>query len=71
LAGLSIGAAGAAWQAAGASHDPLGAVLALGAAALGFTAEKPPATAYSYVFDARRTFGSRIRSYEEVSPPRV
>ncbi len=71
LAGLSIGAAGAAWQAAGVSHDPLGAALALGGAALGFATQEPPATAYSYVLQARRTFGSRSRSHEEAAHPRV
>jgi hypothetical protein len=66
-AALSIGAAGAAWQAAGLSHDPLGAVLALAGAVLGFAPEKPPATAYSYVLEARHAFGSRSHSYGEAA----
>lgn len=49
LAGLSIGAVGAAWLAAGPLHDPLGGALALAVAALGFEPEKPPAAAYSHV----------------------
>jgi hypothetical protein len=71
LGALGIGAAGAAWQAAGVSHDPLGAALALASAALGFAPEEPPATAYSYVLEARRTFGSRSRCYGAAAHPRV
>jgi hypothetical protein len=71
LAALSIGAAGAAWLAAGPLHDPLGGALALAGGALGFASEGPPATAYSYVLEARRTFGSRSRSYSAAIAPRV
>ena len=71
LAALSIGAAGAAWQAAGLSHDPLGAALTLAGAALGFAPEEPPAAAYSYVLEARHTFGSRSHSYTADAAPRV
>jgi hypothetical protein len=53
LATLSIGAAGAAWLAAGPLHDPLGGALALAGATLGFVQEEPPATACSYVLDAQ------------------
>jgi hypothetical protein len=62
MAGLSIGAAGAAWTATGTSHDPLGGALALAGIALGLTQEEPPATAYSYLLEARRAFGSRSRT---------
>lgn len=71
LAALSIGAAGAAWQAAGLSHDPLGAALTLAGAALGFAPEEPPAAAYSYVLEARHTFGSRSHSYTADAAPRI
>lgn len=71
LAALSIGAVGAAWAAAGPSHDPLGGALALAGAALGFAPEEPPATAYSYVLEARRAFGSRSHSYTAAAAPRV
>jgi hypothetical protein len=59
LAALSIGAAGAAWLAAGPLHDPWGGALALAGSVLGLAPGEPTATAYSYVFEARRTFGSR------------
>lgn len=62
MAGLSIGAAGAAWTATGTSHDLLGGALALAGIALGLTQEEPPATAYSYLIEARRAFGSRGRT---------
>jgi hypothetical protein len=58
-AGLSIGAVGAAWTATGTSHDLLGGALALAGIALGLAREEPPATAYSYLIEARRAFGSR------------
>jgi len=58
-AGLSIGAAGAAWTATGTSHDLLGGALALAGIALGLAQGEPPATAYSYLIEARRAFGSR------------
>ena len=59
LATLGLGAAGAAWLAAGPLHDPVGGALALGGTMLGLASAQPAATAYSYILDARRTLGSR------------
>src|SRR5262249_8257089 len=58
LGSLAIGAAGAAWMAAGPSHDTLGAALALAGAAYGAIPNRPAASAYSYIFEARDLLGS-------------
>jgi hypothetical protein len=59
LATLSLGAAGASWLATGPLHDPVGGALALAGSILGLASAQPAATAYSYILDARHTFGSR------------
>jgi hypothetical protein len=58
LASFSLGAAGAAWTVA-SQHDALGAALALAGVVVGLTSDKPQASAYSYIFDARRTLSGR------------
>jgi hypothetical protein len=56
--GLALGLAGAAWAVAH-GHDAIGGLLAGGTALGGASTrgEAPVATAYSYLFDARATFG--------------
>jgi len=56
---FSLGAAGAAWAAAG-QHDIITALLALGSGVVGALAvERPAAGAYSYLFEAQRSFATR------------
>jgi hypothetical protein len=55
---FAIGAAGAAWLAAGPLHDPIGAILAFAGAALVAASGQQTATAYSYILDANRALGS-------------
>jgi hypothetical protein len=57
---FAIGAAGAAWLAMGPLHDPIGGALALAGTGLAAAsaAGQQPATAYSYILDARRALGS-------------
>jgi hypothetical protein len=61
LGSFALGAAGAAWLAMGPLHDPIGGALALAGTGLAAAsaAGQEPATAYSYILDARRTLGSR------------
>jgi hypothetical protein len=61
LGSFAIGAAGAAWLTAGPLHDPVGGLLALAGTGLAVAsaAGQQPATAYSYILDARRALGSR------------
>lgn len=61
LGSFAIGAAGAAWLAAGPLHDPLGGAIALAGTGLAAAsaAGEQPATAYSYILDARRALGNR------------
>jgi hypothetical protein len=59
LGTLAIGAAGASWLAAGPLHDPVGALLAMAGTALGAASGQQPATAYSYILDAKRALGYR------------
>jgi hypothetical protein len=58
LGSFAIGAAGAAWLAAGPLHDPIGGLIALVDTALGAASSQETATAYSYILDAKRALGS-------------
>jgi hypothetical protein len=73
LGSVALGAAGAAWLAEGPSHDPIGAVLTLVSTGLAVasSAGQQPATAYSYIFDARRALGTRPRSSLGTPPRRL
>ena len=58
LGSFSIGAAGAAWLAAGPLHDPIGGALTLAGVALAAASSQQPVSAYSYILDAKRALGS-------------
>jgi hypothetical protein len=55
LGSFALGAAGAAWLAAGPLHDPIGGLIALAAASSAAASSQDTATAYSYILDAKHT----------------
>jgi hypothetical protein len=65
LGSFAIGAAGASWLAAGPLHDPIGGALLLAGTALATVSDRPAATAYSYILDARRALGSGSSSFRQ------
>jgi hypothetical protein len=59
LTSVSLGLAGAVWEALG-HHDPITALLALGGGIAGALASsKKPAGAYTYLFEAQQGLGTR------------
>jgi hypothetical protein len=57
--GQCLGAAGAAWLVEGPLHDPIGGLLALATTALAGASGPQPATAYSYIIEAKRALSDR------------